>query len=185
MAMISIMLATWLDRINALVETERSLSDGDLLFRTGQAVRNLYVIRSGCVLLTRVQASGEPLVLQRVTAGQLVAEASVFADRYHCDAVGSGPVVVGRIRKSDIDRLQADEPMWLRGFASHLAGQVQHARARAQLLSLKRVDARLDAWLALNDCEMPVRGRWVELAAELAVTPEALYRELARRRLEL
>lgn len=182
--MIAIMFATWLDRMCALVETECSLRDEDVLFRTGQAVRALYVIRSGGVLLTRLQASGEPLVLQRATAGQLVAEASVFADRYHCDAVASGPTVVGRIRKSDIERLQVDEPMWLRGFASHLAKQVQYARARAQLLSLKRVDARLDAWLALNDNEMPPCGRWVELAAELAVTPEALYRELARRRPE-
>lgn len=66
---------------------------------------------------------------------------------------------------------------------SHLAHEVQQARARAQLLALKRVGARLDAWIALNDQALPSRGRWVELAAELPVTPEALYRELARRRI--
>ncbi|HUG26264.1 Crp/Fnr family transcriptional regulator [Piscinibacter sp.] len=147
------------------------------------AVRRSTAFGMEPILLARVQASGEPLVLQRAAAGQLVAEASVFAAKYHCDALVSGPTVVGRIRNADVEQLQEEDPVWLRAFAAHLAGEVQRARARAQLLSLKRVDSRLDAWLALNDGAIPPRGRWFELAAELAVTPEALYRELAQRRL--
>lgn len=181
--MIAIMYMAWFDRMNALVERECFLVDGDVLFRASAQVRHLYVLRSGCILLARVQPSGDPLVLQRATASQLVAEASVFAARYHCDAVASGPTVVGRVRKSDVEQLKAEDPAWLGAFAAHLAHEVQRARARAQLLSLKRVGARLDAWLALNGCALPPRGRWVELAAELAVTPEALYRELAQRRI--
>jgi CRP-like cAMP-binding protein len=182
-AMIAIMSKTWFDRINSLVERERLLGDGDVLFRAGEQVRYFYVVRSGSILLARVQPSGDPLVLQRATADQLVAEASVFAAKYHCDALASGPTLVGRIRKSDVEQLKAKDPVWLGTFAAHLAHEVQRARARAQLLSLKRVGARLDAWLVLNDFALPLRGRWVELAAELAVTPEALYRELAQRRI--
>ena len=40
---------------------------------------------------------------------------------------------------------------------------------------------RLDAWLAEGHA-FPERGRQQELAAELGVTREALYREMARRR---
>jgi CRP/FNR family transcriptional regulator, dissimilatory nitrate respiration regulator len=181
--MITIMSMAWFDRINSLVERECSLCDGDILFRAGAQVRYLYVLRFGCILLVRVQPSGDPLVLQRATPGQLAAEASVFAARYHCDALASGPTVVGRIRKSDVEQLKATDPVWLGAFAAHLAHEVQRARAHAQLLSLKRVGARLDAWLVLNGRALPPRGRWVELAAELAVTPEALYRELAQRRI--
>jgi hypothetical protein len=50
------------------------------------------------------------------------------------------------------------------------------------LPSLKRVDERLDAWLALHGLSIPPKGKWAEWAAELAVTPEALYRALAIRR---
>ena len=180
--MIAIMSPACLEPLAALVERELDLRDGDVLFRTGEAVRFIYLVRSGCVRLERVQASGEPLVLQRAPAGQLPAEASVFASHYHCDAVAAGPTAVGRIRKADVLALQERDPGWLRAFAAHLAGEVQRTRARAQLLSLKRVDARLDAWLTLNGGKLPERGRWLDLAAELAVTPEALYRELARRR---
>jgi hypothetical protein len=40
---------------------------------------------------------------------------------------------------------------------------------------------RLDAWLEEGN-RTPERGRWQEVAAELGVSREALYRELALRR---
>jgi hypothetical protein len=41
---------------------------------------------------------------------------------------------------------------------------------------------RLDAWLEFNGSSLPQKGNWHTLARELAVSPEALYRELARRK---
>ena len=55
-------------------------------------------------------------------------------------------------------------------------------RARAEIVSLRTVSARVDAWLALHVGELPARGHWRDLAEEISVAPEALYRELARRR---
>ena len=43
------------------------------------------------------------------------------------------------------------------------------------------VSARLDAWLAWHG-ELPPRGDWKQLADQIGVSPEALYREMARRR---
>ena len=62
----------------------------------------------------------------------------------------------------------------------HLAREVQQARACAELLSLRTVRERLDGWRALHG-ELPARGRWIDVAQEIGVTPEALYRELARK----
>jgi CRP-like cAMP-binding protein len=180
--MIVIMSQPWFARLEKLVGNERALHDGEILFRAGEKVRHLYLVREGLVLLARVQRGGDPLVLQRAAAGTMVAEASVFAVRYHCDGVCSGPTRVGQILRSDVERLQLEDPGWVWAFAAHLAQQVQQARARSQLLSLKRVDERLDAWLALHGLSIPPKGKWAEWAAELAVTPEALYRALARRR---
>jgi hypothetical protein len=74
------------------------------------------------------------------------------------------------------------ESRWLQDLAAHLAGEVQRTRGRAELLSLRKVGERVDAWLALNGGVTPDRGQWVDWASELAVSPEALYRELATRR---
>jgi len=52
----------------------------------------------------------------------------------------------------------------------------------ATAASLKTVAMRLDGWLAMNEGGVPPKGRWREVAAEIGVSPEALYRELAKRR---
>jgi CRP-like cAMP-binding protein len=86
-------------------------------------------------------------------------------------------VPVGQVNDL-IDR----RPDLARALASHYAAEVQRARANAEIVSLKTVAMRLDAWLSLHHGSLPSRGRWHEVAAEIAVSPEALYRELASRR---
>lgn len=171
-----------IERLSSLAEGERALRAGEVLFSAGQPVKNVYVVLKGSVRLVRRQASGSAVVLQRATAGDLLAEASLFAARYHCDAVADTPTQVARVAISEVRRLQSEDPRWLTDLAVHLAREVQEARARAEVLSLKTVRERLEGWRALHGSEIPPRGRWLELAQEIGVSPEALYRELARAR---
>jgi CRP/FNR family transcriptional regulator, dissimilatory nitrate respiration regulator len=180
--MIAIMIAPHVAQLMAHSDRDVAFADGQRIFGAGEAVRHLFVVREGSVVMLRRQSSGAALVLQRVPPDGLVAEASLFAQRYHCEAVAAGPTVLARIPKRAVIDQQLADPHWLRAFAAHLASEVQRARARAELLSLKKVGDRLDAWLTLNEGRMPERGRWVDWADELGVSPEALYRELARRR---
>ena len=64
---------------------------------------------------------------------------------------------------------------------ARLSHEVQATRTRAEILSLRTVAERLSAWLDVQGASRPDRV-WVDVAAEIAVSPEALYRELARRR---
>jgi CRP-like cAMP-binding protein len=65
----------------------------------------------------------------------------------------------------------------------HLAHELQRARLHAEILSIRTVAKRLDAWLATRGGDAPHRGEWKTAANEIGVSPEALYREMARRRL--
>jgi hypothetical protein len=67
-------------------------------------------------------------------------------------------------------------------FVPRLALELQRARSHAEIVSLKTVSACVDAWTMLNDGAPRAKGRWRQVAAAIGVTPEALYRELARRR---
>ena len=62
-----------------------------------------------------------------------------------------------------------------------LAHAVQEARMKSEIRTLRTVAERLDAWLSAKDGGLPPKGQWQELASELGVSREALYRELARR----
>ena len=74
-----------------------------------------------------------------------------------------------------------ENPDLARAWASHLAKGVQTARMISEIRTLRTVSERLDAWLGEHG-RLPERGRWQEVAGELEVSREALYREFARRR---
>ena len=175
--------------MSAFVETiwsesarETDLAVGEVLFRAGDRVQRLFLVRTGVLRLVRPLPHGSSLTIQKASAGQVLAEASLFASVYHCDGVASTQAVVRSVSvKQAIAALDRD-PVLARAFSQHLAESVQAARARAEIVSLRTVSARVDAWLALHSGEVPARGRWRDWAEEISVAPEALYRELARRR---
>lgn len=65
---------------------------------------------------------------------------------------------------------------------AYMAREIQHARRSAEIISLRTVAARLDAWIAWNDGKFPPKGEWKTVAEDMGTSPEALYRELSKRR---
>jgi CRP-like cAMP-binding protein len=179
------MIAIMSGAIEALWDSrarERTLVAGEVLFRAGDPVRVLYRVEAGVMKLLRPLPHGVELVIQRAGAGAFLAEASLFAAAYHCDAVAVGPTRLRGVPVARITGALERDPSLARAFACYLAKEVQGARARAEIVALKTTRARLDAWLAVRGGELPQKGRWRDIAGEIGVTPEALYRELARRR---
>ena len=178
--MIEIMSATLTESLCGMAVRTRTVPPCHVLFRRGDKVANLFVAVSGRVDLVRHSADGIPIVLQRAGAGEIVAEASLFADAYHCDArcdEGASVAVVPRARfrarlRNDLDF--AD--LWAR----HLGREIHTLRFRCEVLSLRTVAARLSAWIDWYGA-MPPKGEWKNLAHQIGVSPEALYREVARR----
>lgn len=160
----------------------RQLGGREVLFRSGDPVNHLYRVVSGTVALIRPLPHGADLIIQRAGAGALLAEASMFARAYHCNAIALEPAQISSLPLTRVHAAVAARPALLWSLAHHLAGEVQKARALAEILSLKTVSMRLDAWLGLTGERVPEKGRRRDLAAAIGVSPEALYRELARRR---
>ena len=132
--------------------------------------------------LERRTFDGRLLVLGVTPAGQFFVEAALFSDSYHCDASAAEDSVLRVIPLLRMRAALRDDPDLASALARDLAYEVHRARAHAEILSLKTVAERVDAWMALNDGSLPPKGRWRQVASEIGVTPEALYRELALRR---
>src|SRR4051794_2287928 len=60
-----------------------SFAAGSAVFRIGDPVRRVYLVHTGAIHLVRHHRNGVPLILQRAGPGSILAEASVFSDRYH------------------------------------------------------------------------------------------------------
>jgi CRP-like cAMP-binding protein len=165
-----------------LATARRPLAIGEPLFRAGDPVERLYLVLTGEIVLERMSVTGSRLILQRAKAGDIVAEASCFAQSYHCDARSEAKSEVASIPRSRLEIVFRSNSGLVAMFAQHLARGLQQTRIRAEILSLHRLSDKLDAWLHIYDSVLPDKGRWLILAHELGVTPEALYRELGKRR---
>lgn len=174
--MIQIMSDCWSEMFDGA--PERSLPAGATLFRRDDPVRSLFLVRDGRVALHRALTDGGALTLLVAGAGDVVALASLFAETTHCDAVCETDTRVA-VRPTAMIRSQLGTSSATAAFAA-TASEVQALRARVEVLRLRRLSERLDAYLDLHG--LPGHGNWVKVAEWIGVSAPALYRELARRR---
>lgn len=178
--MIAIMSADILSIFDTDGSREHRLTSGAFLFHQGNQIESLFLVTGGEVQLVRHQENGAALVLQRAHPGDILAEASVFATSYHCDAIARTDSVLKGIGKNRLLALFRENPTLAEAWCARLAREIQAMRLRNEILSLRTVAERLDAWFAWHG-EMPAKGEWNQIARQIAVSPEALYREIARR----
>jgi CRP/FNR family transcriptional regulator, dissimilatory nitrate respiration regulator len=158
----------------------RTLPAGATLFRFGHQPRAMHAVLDGEIRLLRRSADGLEIVLQRARRGFL-AEASLDQPAYHCDAVAACDARVLAIPLQAFRAALDDKPFRV-AWMAHLARELRSVRAIAERASLKTARARV-----IHYIETEGKSGVVELtqskkdwAAELGLTHEALYRELAK-----
>ena len=161
----------------------RSLDVGESLFRQGDKATAIFVIDYGRVRLTRHAADSHPIVLHTARTGELFAEAALFAGAYHCDAVTAVASRVRAIPKRQLLAAFRSDPAVGERFMAALAGQIHTLRARLEERNIRSARARVLHHLALvggtEGRALALEGTLMDLAAELGLTHEALYRTLA------
>jgi len=153
---------------------------GETVFRRGTPPARVFFVLEGDVRLVRTSASGAEIVLQRARAGFL-AEASLEAARYHCDAVAAAdsrllafPIAPFR------DALRRDEAFrsfWI----ARLAREVRALRSQNERLALRSAADRIEHYIEAEgeDGRLELSRSRKAWAAELGLTHEVLYRTLA------
>lgn len=173
----------WLPGSVRAAAVERKLKAGEALFRQGDKTVGLCEIVEGSVRLARVGRAGNEIVLHAAAAGDTIAEASLFSSAYHCDAIASSDAVVRIYPKKAMIAAFARDPEAAQAFTAMLARQVMNLRARIEQRNIRSARERVRHYLALSVAAdgrtVTLHGTVKDLAAELGLTHEALYRTLA------
>jgi len=163
--------------------TRRQVKRNATLFREGDVAAAVFVVELGRVHLARVLADGTPLILHVAETGDSFAEASLSTDHYHCDAIAETDAVVLVLPKADLLSALAADPAECLALALALADQVRDLRTKLELRNIRSAAARVLAWLRLHASgsppSVPTQRSWTQVAEELGLTREAMYRALA------
>jgi len=176
-------MAGWLPRTVRIAGVERALKAGEVLFRAEQRTVGLYEVITGKLRLVRVDRAGREALLHVAVAGETLAEASLFASAYHCDAIATTNAVVRLYPKAIVLAEFERNPEAAQAFMAMLARQVMKLRTRVEQRNIHSARDRVRHYLALNTGadgrNVKVTGTLKDLAGELGLTHEALYRTLA------
>lgn len=159
------------------------LQAGESLFRQGDHVHGLFVIESGRIRMIRHDSHGRPVVLFTGVKGDLFAEAALFSETYHCDAAAVTKATVCVYPKPILLSLLERDPTAAQKFMKLLAHEVMSLRMRLELLNIRSASERVLQHLAVaagpDGCTVKLSGTLKEMASELALSHEVLYRTLA------
>ena len=174
----------WLSPAVRATGTERTLAAGQSLFRQGNPTVGLYRVVSGNLRLARVDRAGREAVLYVAAAGDTIAEASLFSATYHCDAIATTRAVVRLYPKAAVLAEFQRSPKAAHAFMAMLARQIMSLRTRLEQRNIHSARDRVRHYLALNagadGRSVVLAGTVKDLAGELGLTHEALYRTLAK-----
>lgn len=173
----------WLSAAVRAGAVDRKVPAGRALFRAGDKTVGFYEVLRGKLRLVRYDRSGREAILQAASVGDTLAEASLYASTYHCDAIATTEALVRLYPKTLFLVELKRDPKLAQSFTAMLARQVMDLRTDLERRNIHSARDRVRHFLALNvggdRCTVTLPGTLKDLAADLGLTHEALYRTLA------
>src|SRR6202790_1247067 len=161
----------------------RSLARDEVLFRQGDKVTAIYFVETGRLRLERRTFDGRSLIVGTTPAGEFFVEAALFADIFHCDAVATEPSRVRIYPKAAALNVLRSDSASAMSFLAHVSHQVIELRQHIELMKVRSAKERVTLYLDLHagpdGRTVKLRGQLQDIASELGLTREALYRTLA------
>ena len=162
---------------------ERRFVAGQMLFDQGDATVGVYEVVSGKVRQVRVDPEGRDVVVGIAGPGEMIAEASLFSRTHDCAATAVTNALVRLYRKATLLAQLERDPRAALSFMATLVEQILKLRIRLERRSIPSARDRVRHYLTANVSErertVSLPSTLKDLAAELGLTHEALYRTLS------
>jgi CRP-like cAMP-binding protein len=173
----------WLPAGKKISGIERKLAAGQMLFDQGDAAIGLYEVVSGQVKQVRIDPGGREMVVGIAGPGEMIAEGSLFSQTHDCAAVALTNAVVRLYRNGSLLAELERNPRVALAFMAMLVKQILNLRVRLERRSIHSARDRVRHYLAAHvggkERTVALPSTLKDLAAELGLTHEALYRTLS------
>ena len=173
----------WLPVGKRISGVERKLAAGQMLFDQGDAAIGLYEVVSGQVKQVRIDPEGRDVVVGIAGPGEMIAEGSLFSQTHDCAATALTNAIVRLYRKGSLLAELERNPRVALAFMAILVGQILNLRVRLERRSIHSARDRVRHYLAANvggkERTVALPSTLKDLAVELGLTHEALYRTLS------
>jgi len=174
-------------------DVQRSLTDhsiqttkakGSFLFRVGEKVDSVLIIRKGRIKLCKYDADGNEYILDIIHDGDAIWE-NLFLENavFPYSAVCLSKVELCEIKKSEFMQLIAERPNIAMNLISLLSLRLKDSNEKALLLSIRDPKVRLAGFLLDRDirCVGPeIKLKLEDIAASIGLRPETVSRNLSQ-----
>jgi CRP-like cAMP-binding protein len=159
-----------------------SYKTNEFIFRQGDSAHSIFAVEAGQIKLERSTIEGRTALMHTIQAGESFAEAALFSDVYHCNAIATKPSEVIQFPKEDMLKVLCDNPQMALKYISHLSSQVRTLRTRLELSNILSARERILQFILVyidpEKKEIVLKSTLKDFAAELGLAHETLYREL-------
>ena len=132
-----------LERLDAVVRAWLPLNGGDGLFRAGDDLGNLFVVRSGCIRTTHPSGDGDEQVIGFHLPGELLGLDAISEGRHRCDAIALERTSVCAVPFEQLEDVASQVPglqhQMLRIISREVAQDHQHLVALGRRTARGRV----------------------------------------------
>lgn len=164
--------------------TFQNLVAGQVLFHEREPAQAIFAVAVGRFRLVRYTSEGQLVIFQVVRAGESFGESALFLDSYNCNAIAEVPSRAIGYPKQVLLSILQERPDLAISFMERFERKIQWLKSLIELRSIRSARERILQYLltlarpsaTTLTFDRPLKN----VASELGLSPEVLYRTLAQ-----
>jgi len=161
---------------------KKILCKGEVLFQQSDAIQYIYVVKRGKIKLARCTIDGNSVVLQLAVAGEILAEASLFSDHYHCIAsVYSQTAELFCFDRNELISNLRESSDATMAILKLFASQIRRQRTILEIRNIRSAKQRIYTYFQLEsngEHEVELQMHYKDTAYQLGLAHETFYRAM-------
>jgi CRP/FNR family transcriptional regulator len=147
-----------MQRLDALTSLKRTFRRGEYLYRSGEAFRSLYAIRTGFFKTQILHEDGREQVTGFQMPGEIIGMDAISTDVHACEAVALDDCEICEIPFDQLEELTRELPSLQRHLHKIMSREIVRDQGIMMLLGSMRAEERLAAFLLNLSQRFSVRG---------------------------